>query len=311
MARCLVANGEDVLVLDNLSTGFRDAVGKAMLFEGDLGDADLLEMLFMRRRIDLVMHFASFTQVGESVRYPGKYYRNNFSNTLTLLDAMVRHHVRRFVFSSTAAVYGDVAPEPVSEDSVPAPLNSYGHSKRMVEQALADFDIAHGMKSVSLRYFNAAGADPGCTLGERHDPETHLIPLLLQVAAGRRAAIQVFGRDYPTRDGTCVRDYVHVSDLCNAHELAMRHLLADGSSRIFNLGNGDGFTVQQVVDAARRVTGKTIQIEDAPRRAGDPPTLVADSSRIRNELGWMPKIAQLETIIEHAWAWEQKKGVLW
>lgn len=311
MARHLFANGEDVLVLDDLSTGYRDAVGKAMLFEGDLGDPDLLEMIFARRRIDLVMHFASFIQVGESVRDPGKYYRNNFANTLTLLDAMVRHDVRRFVFSSTAAVYGEVALEPVSEDSVTSPLNPYGHSKRMVEQALADFDLAHSMKSVSLRYFNAAGADPGCRFGERHDPETHLIPLLMQVAAGRRAAIQVFGRDYPTRDGTCVRDYVHVNDLCNAHELAMRHLLADGPSRVFNLGNGNGFSVQQVIDAARRVTGKKIQVEDAPRRSGDAAMLVADASRIRAELGWAPEFAQLDTIIAHAWAWEQKRGVLW
>ncbi len=311
MVQRLSADGEEVLVLDDLSSGHRDAVGGAQLFQGDLGDRDLLEMIFSRRRIDLVMHFASYIQVGESVRDPGRYYRNNFASTLTLLEVMVRYEVRAFVFSSSAAIYGNVPPEPIPEDQPAAPLNPYGHSKRMVEVTLADFDTAYDLRSMCLRYFNAAGADPHARLGERHDPETHLIPLVLQVAAGRRAAVQVFGTDYPTPDGTCIRDYIHVCDLCDAHALAMRHLLGGGASRVYNLGNGSGFSVREVIDAAARVTGRPIAVEQAPRRPGDAAMLVADARRIREELNWTPRHPQLDTIVGHAWAWERQKGKAW
>ncbi|HUQ24816.1 MAG TPA: UDP-glucose 4-epimerase GalE, partial [Burkholderiales bacterium] len=256
------------------------------------------------RRFDGVMHFASFIQVGESVRAPGKYYGNNFCNTLALLDAMVRHDVRRFIFSSTAAVYGMPDQVPIPESAPKRPINPYGHSKRMVEQALADYDVAHGLKAVCLRYFNAAGADPTARLGERHEPESHLIPLVLQAASGRRAAVQVFGRDYDTPDGTCIRDYVHVVDLCSAHLLALQSLMDGAGSAAYNLGNGNGFSVQEVIDTAARVTGRGIAATDAPRRAGDPPRLVADSTLVRRALGWRPAYAALDAMVAHAWAWQ-------
>jgi UDP-glucose 4-epimerase len=308
MVKRLRQAGEEVIVLDNLSTGYRDAIGDAMLIEGPAGDRKVLRELFGTYRIDMVMHFASFIEVGESVRSPAKYYRNNVASTLELLHAMTAVGVNRFVFSSSAAVYGDAASEPITEEHACEPVNPYGRTKWMVEQVLRDYGVAYGLKAMSLRYFNAAGADPDGELGERHDPETHLIPLVLQAASGRRESIQVYGRDYPTPDGTCIRDYVHVCDLCEAHLLAMRNLLEGGESRTYNLGNGNGFSVSEVIAAARRVTGADIKVEDAERRPGDPPMLVADSSKIRRELGWKPKHAELETIIAHAWAWERKQG---
>lgn len=311
MVKHLADAGEDVIVLDNLSTGYRDAIGGTLLFEGDIGDEDILEVVFARRRIDVVMHFASFIQVAESIKDPAKYYRNNFSNTIQLLDAMVHHNVKRFVFSSAAVVYGIAPQNPIREDQPCAPVNPYGMTKWMVEEALHDYNTAYGLKSVSLRYFNAAGAHPTGTLGERHDPETHLIPLVLQVASGRRKAVEVFGRDYETKDGTCIRDYIHVCDLCDAHFLAMKHLTHEGESGTYNLGNGDGFSVQEVIDAARRVTGNPITVLDAPRRSGDSPMLVADSTRVRGAWGWTPCYSNLDTIIEHAWKWEQNKGSTW
>ncbi|MEL5850031.1 MAG: UDP-glucose 4-epimerase GalE, partial [Candidatus Igneacidithiobacillus chanchocoensis] len=272
---------------------------------------NLLEKIFSSYRIDAVLHFAAFSQVGESVREPALYYRNNVANTQNLLDAMLHHDVRRFLFSSTAALFGEPEYTPIDEPHPQRPINPYGRSKRMVEEMLADYDQAHGLRSVSLRYFNAAGADPEGELGERHDPESHLIPLVLQAASGRRGEIALYGNDYPTPDGSCIRDYIHVWDLCSAHLLALEHLLSDGQSAVYNLGNGQGFSVQEVIDSARKVTGRPIRVAIQERRAGDPATLVADSQKARQELDWQPRFADLESIIKHAWQWEQRKGRDW
>lgn len=306
MVKLLRHSGYRVIVLDDLSGGFGDAVMKEELVIGSLADAKLLKELFCRYQIGAVMHFASFIQVGESVREPAKYYDNNVSATLVLLDAMRSAGVSCFIFSSTAAVYGDPAYVPIDENHPKAPINPYGRSKWMVEQMLEDYDSAYGLKSICLRYFNAAGADPERQLGERHTPETHLIPLVLQVASGRREAISVFGTDYDTPDGTCIRDYIHVSDLCDAHLLALRHLLEGAQSARFNLGNGYGFSVKEVIEMARKVTGHEIPVRYETRRAGDPPRLVADARLAREELGWQPMRADLETIVADAWAWEQE-----
>ncbi len=306
MVKALLEAGHAVTTLDNLSSGYRDAVVGGEFIQGNLGDQALLDQLFEQRSIDAVMHFAAYIEVGESVRDPAKYYRNNVANTLTLLEAMVRHHVDKFIFSSTAAIFGEPQYTPIDEAHPKAPINPYGASKLMVEQVLGDLDHAHGLRSVCLRYFNAAGADPGGELGERHDPETHLIPLVLQAASGRRQHISVFGRDYDTPDGTCVRDYIHVNDLCQAHLRALEHLAGGAPSAAFNLGNGQGFSVQEVIDTARAVTGMAIPVVDAERRAGDPAVLVADSQQARQVLNWTPQLAELSTIIEHAWHWEQR-----
>lgn len=304
MVKMLLESGHDVVTLDNLSTGYRDAVFGGEFVLADLADRDQLEAVFSSHEFDGVLHFASFIQVGESVREPGKYYQNNVANTLNLLDAMVRHGVRSFVFSSSAAVFGEPQYVPIDEAHPKAPVNPYGSSKLMVEQILADYDRAHGLKSVCLRYFNAAGADPGGQLGERHEPETHLIPLAMQAASGRRPHVTVFGRDYDTPDGTCIRDYIHVIDLCQAHLLALKQLWQGGGSAAFNLGNGQGFSVREVIDAARAVTGREIPVVYGERREGDPARLVADSRMARQTLGWSPEHAELETIIAHAWQWE-------
>jgi UDP-glucose 4-epimerase len=310
MVKVLLAEGYHVTIFDNFSTGFRDAVVGGTVVEGDLADQVALDALFGSRHFDAVMHFASFIAVGESVVRPDLYYANNLVNTFNLLGAMRMAGGPPFVFSSTAAVYGTPVEVPISEGHPLLPINPYGHTKRMVEQILADYDHAFGQKSVCLRYFNAAGADPSGELGERHNPETHLMPLVLQTASGRRSSISVFGQDYDTPDGTCIRDYVHVWDLCAAHLLALKYLWAGGESRQFNLGNGNGFSVSEVIAAAEKVTGKVITVEHGPRRAGDPPRLVADSLRAKNELHWIPSYAELEVIIEHAWAWEQKQRIL-
>ncbi|MEX3772712.1 UDP-glucose 4-epimerase GalE [Pseudomonas sp. MYb118] len=306
MVKQLRRAGHELVVADNFSTGYRSALMGATLVELDIADAQALDRLFAAHAFDAVFHFASFIQVGESVSEPAKYYQNNLAATLTLLQAMIRADVKRFIFSSTAAVYGDPVYVPIDEDHPKAAINPYGRSKWMVEQMLEDFDRAYGLKSVCLRYFNAAGADPDGELGERHEPETHLLPLILQAASGRRESITIYGRDYDTPDGTCIRDYVHVSDLVAAHALAVDYLLDDGESTAFNLGNGQGFSVQQVIDTARRVTGKEIRVSEAPRRAGDPPRLVADPTRAQAILGWRAQFASLEQIVRHAWAWEQK-----
>ena len=310
MAKMLVQSGHEVIVMDNLSTGFRDTVRYGRLIEGDLADQALLDRIFAENSIAAVMHFATLSQVGESMREPARYYRNNVANTLNLLDAMLRHQVNRFIFSSTAAIYGEPESTLIDEQHSQRPINSYGRSKWMVEEMLADYDSAYGLRFVCLRYFNSAGADPEGELGERHDPESHLIPLVLQAASGRRENIAIYGNDYPTPDGTCIRDYIHVWDLCSAHLLALEHLLADGGSDAFNLGNGTGFSVQEVIDTARRVTGQSIPEIVQERRAGDPAVLVANSQKALRELGWEPCFEDLATIIAHAGKWERKKGMM-
>lgn len=306
MVKRLLAANFEVVIVDDLSTGYRDTITGGTFVQGDIADRSLLDNLFKTHSIDAVMHFASFIQVGESVKKPDIYYRNNLSATLNLLDAMVAANVRHFIFSSTAAIFGEPTYVPIDEAHPKQPINPYGRSKWMVEQVLEDYDRAFGTKSVCLRYFNAAGADPDCELGERHEPETHLIPLLLQVASGRRKSISVFGNDYPTPDGTCIRDYIHVADLCDAHLLALEHLKRHDRSDRFNLGNGNGYSINEVIAAVEAVTGKPIPREVQARRDGDPPRLIADATRAKKELGWSPRFGDLSAIIEHAWQWEIK-----
>lgn len=307
MVMALLEAGHYVVTLDNLGGGYRDAVLGGSFVKGDIADIPLVCNVLKQHRIEVVMHFASFIQVGESVADPGKYYRNNVANTILLLDAMQACGVNKFVFSSSAAVYGEPETYPIVESHPKVPLNPYGQSKWIVEQILSDLDRARDFRSVSLRYFNAAGAHPAGLIGERHEPETHLIPLVLQVASGVSPNIKVFGSDYDTPDGTCIRDYVHVVDLCRAHLLALHSLLKGGASAAYNLGSGKGFSVKEVVSAAERIAGRTIPIVAAPRRAGDPARLVADSTLIRRRLDWRPQYDHLDTIIKHAWAWEQKR----
>ncbi|RUR45997.1 UDP-glucose 4-epimerase GalE [Vreelandella populi] len=311
MVQQLNRQGHEIIVLDNLSTGFRELARYGELVVGDLADTALLEDLFALHRFEGVMHFAACSLVGESVNKPGKYYRNNVANTLNLLDVMVRHNVNHFIFSSTAATFGEPEYVPIDEAHSQQPINPYGASKLMIERILQDYASAHGLNSVCLRYFNACGADPEGEIGECHDPETHLIPLILQAASGRRKSITVFGRDYATEDGTCIRDYIHIEDLCSAHALALQALVnGDQSGALgFNLGNGLGYSVQQVIDAVQRVVaedGYSLKVEEGERRAGDPARLVADATLAKRELGWQPQYADLPTIIRHAWAWEKK-----
>ena len=306
MAKMLALSGHVVLILDNISTGFRDAVRYGRLIEGDLADQSLLNWVFTNNDIAAVLHFAALSQVGESMREPSRYYRNNVSNTQNLLDAMLQHGVKHFIFSSTAAIFGEPTARLLDEQHQQRPINPYGRSKRMVEEMLLDYGAAYGLRSVSLRYFNAAGADPDGELGERHDPESHLIPLVLQTALGYRDRIAIYGNDCPTHDGTCIRDYIHVWDLCSAHLLALNYLLAGGQSDAFNLGNGIGFSVREVIDSARRVTGQNIPIIVQDRRPGDPAILVADGQKARRDLGWEPLFTELDEIIAHAWKWEQR-----
>jgi UDP-glucose 4-epimerase len=306
MVKMLLANGYYVVTLDNLSTGYRDAIVGGDFVFGDTMENKGLDRLLTAYRFDGIMHFASFIQVGESVQIPGKYYQNNVAATLILLDAMVNHGIKVLIFSSSAAIFGEPQYVPLDEQHPKQPINPYGLSKWMIEQILADYDRAYGLKYSCLRYFNAAGADPDGELGERHDPETHLIPLVLQAASGRRDAIRVFGEDYDTPDGTCIRDYIHINDLCQAHLLALEKLLNGAESMTYNLGNGAGFSVNEVIDIAKKVTGKAITVSMEERRTGDPARLVADSTFAKSLLQWQPQYADLATIIDHAWQWEKK-----
>ena len=305
MCKRLAAAGHRPVVLDNLSTGHRAAVRYGPLIQGDMADGALLRQIFADRSIAAVMHFAASCIVSESVAAPAKYYHNNVSATLALLEAMVSAGVRRFIFSSTCAVYGEPEQAPMAEDHPLRPINPYGRSKLMVERILDDFCAAYGLCAVRLRYFNAAGADPQGELGEDHRPETHLIPLVLQAASGRRPRVDIFGEDFATADGTCIRDYIHIADLAEAHRLALERLLAGGSGGVYNLGNGTGYSVREVIETARRVTGKPIPVAVTGRRAGDPAVLVGSSRRAAAELGWRPRYPDLAAIIETAWRWHQ------
>lgn len=302
--------GYEVVILDNLVYGHRDLVEKVLKVElvvGDTNDRALLDKLFTTRAFDAVMHFSAYAYVGESVSDPAKYYRNNVIGTITLLEAMLAASINNFVFSSTCATYGVPSQVPIPEDHPQNPINPYGATKLMVERILTDFDVAYGLKSVRFRYFNAAGADPSGNLGEDHNPETHLIPLILQTALGLRESISIFGTDYPTNDGTCIRDYIHVSDLADAHILGLEYLLKGGNSAVFNLGNGSGFSVREVINAAKKITDKEIKVIECERRPGDPPALIGSGDKARQTLGWKPKYSSIEDILNHAWTWHQKR----
>lgn len=306
MVKCLLKENIRVTVFDNLSTGHKEAIYKeAAFFKGDLLDPASLRQVFSDNRFDAVMHFSAKSLVGESVQRPSFYFRNNVTGTLNLLDAMRAAGVTRFVFSSTAAVYGIPETRTITETHPQHPINPYGKSKKMVEEILADLAQSDGIRSVSLRYFNAAGASPCGSIGERHEPETHLIPNLLNSLLAGNARLQVFGTDYPTPDGTCVRDYIHVDDLCDAHLLALGRMKTHDGAQVFNLGNGNGFSVLDVIQSAQEVTGKPVPYDIADRRPGDPPFLVADSTAACSALGWQPKHAEMADIIETAWRWHQ------
>jgi len=306
----LQAKGYDVVILDNLVYGHRDIAEnnlKAELIVGDTNDRALLDQIFTTREITAVMHFAAYAYVGESVTNPAKYYHNNVVGSLTLLEAMQKAGIDKFVFSSTCATYGVPETVPIPETHPQNPINPYGASKLMVERILRDFNTAYHLKSVIFRYFNAAGADPQSRTGEDHNPETHLIPLILLAALGQRDAIKIFGTDYPTRDGTCIRDYIHVTDLAQAHVLGLEYLLAGGASEIFNLGNGNGFTVREMIATAQAMTKKDFTVEEAARRPGDPAMLVGSSEKARQILKWQPQYSDLQQIIGDAWQWHQKR----
>lgn len=306
MVRMLAKQGYNPVVFDNLSKGHREAVANYPFELGDLGDKARLTEVFKKYGIEAVMHFAAFAEVGESVKEPSKYYHNNVAKVLDLLDALVENDIKYFVFSSTAATFGEPVRPKIDESHPQNPINPYGNTKLMVEKILADFDTAYGLKATALRYFNASGADDSGEIGESHNPETHLIPIVLQAAAGKRASIKMFGTDYPTPDGTCVRDYVHVNDLARAHILALEKMFKDNVSERFNLGSGNGFSVAEIVKEAKRITGIDFTVEKAPRRDGDPAVLVADSAKAERILGWKPQY-NLTCIIETAWNWEQHR----
>ncbi|MCI8399029.1 MAG: UDP-glucose 4-epimerase GalE [Oscillibacter sp.] len=302
----LIEAGRDVVVADNLITGFKAAIHpKARFYQVDIRDRKAADQLFEREQIDGVIHFAAFSQVGESMKNPLKYYDNNLYGTTVLLQSMVAHGVDKIVFSSTAATYGEPERIPILESDKTVPTNCYGETKLAMEKMMRWTGIAHPMHYVALRYFNACGAHASGKIGEAHDPETHLIPLILQVPLGKREKISIYGDDYPTKDGTCIRDYIHVSDLAQAHILALDYLMKGGESDVFNLGNGVGFTVKEVIDVARAVTGHPIPSEVVPRRAGDPAQLVASSDKAKTILGWKPQLDSLETIVASAWNWHK------
>jgi UDP-glucose 4-epimerase len=305
VSRVLMDAGHSVTIYDNLCHSKRSAVpDRAVFVEGDLADQALLEKTLNAGKFDGIMHFAALIEAGESMQRPEIYFRNNTAGTLSLLEAMLATGHNKLVFSSTAACYGEPDKTPITEDARLQPTNAYGESKLLVEYMLRWFHQIHGMRYASLRYFNVAGAIPG--YGESHEPESHLIPLILDVALGRRASIKIFGTDYPTADGTCIRDYIHVKDLTDAHLLALNALEKNGRL-IYNIGNGQGFTVREVIESVRRVTGRPIPVEEQPRRPGDPAVLVASSEKIKRELGWTPNFADLDSIVATAWEWHQKR----
>lgn len=302
--RRLLTRGHDVTVYDSLVYGHKQAVPAERLVVGDLRDADHLDQVLVVNRIEAVVHFAAFAYVGESVKEPAKYYTNNLVYSLTLLDRCRRHGIGRFVFSSTCATYGEPTAVPITEDEKQAPINPYGNTKLAFERALADYAAAYPFGYCALRYFNAAGASPAGDIGEDHDPETHLIPLVFQAATGKRPHVEVFGTDYPTPDGTCVRDYIHVDDLADAHILALDKL-GPGVQLKYNVGIGRGYSVREVIRTAEEVSGLKVPVKEAPRRPGDPPALVANADKIRRELGWSPQYTELRPILETAWRWHQ------
>ncbi|MGD1020851.1 MAG: UDP-glucose 4-epimerase GalE [Verrucomicrobiia bacterium] len=305
MVKWLVQHGEDVLVMDNFEKGHREAVTGVRVVEADLRRREDLDKVFRQYDIECVMHFAAYASVGDSVRNPATYYENNVAGCYTLLEAMRARNIDRMIFSSSAAVYGEPKEIPIPEHHQKVPTNPYGETKRVMENMLQWYDVAYGMRSISLRYFNAAGADPDGRIGEDHDPEEHLIPVALLAALGQRDQLSVFGTDWPTPDGTCIRDYIHVCDLAEAHHLAINALRAGAKTTAYNLGNGQGFSVKDVIRVVEEVTGRTVPVKATPRRPGDPARLVAGSERIRQELGWRPKYAQLEVIVQHAWNWRK------
>lgn len=305
ICKYLSEKGYEPVVLDNLEQGHRAAVRWGPLYKGCLSDADLLDQIFACHDISAVMHFAAYCYVGESVEKPAMYYQNNVANTLALLKSLVKHNISRFIFSSSCATYGEPVEIPMTEAHPQRPVNPYGRSKLMVEWMLQDFQEAHGLNFTALRYFNAAGADPDGELGEDHRPETHLIPIALQTALGQRKHLAVFGDSYPTKDGTCVRDYIHINDLAQAHVLALERLLNGDPGGCYNLGNGQGYSIWEVIETVRRVTGQPITVKPSSRRPGDPAVLIGSSHLATVELGWQPRFGDLETIIETAWRWHR------
>jgi UDP-arabinose 4-epimerase len=303
--KALAAKGFVPVTYDNLSCGHRWAVRWGPFIQGDLADVVLLETVLREYNIKAVIHFAAFAYVGESMRDPGKYFQNNIVNSLNLLQAMQKAGIDRLVFSSSCATYGIPDELPINESHRQAPVNPYGESKLFVERALHWYDQAHELRSMALRYFNAAGADPEGEIGEEHDPETHLVPLVIQAALGRRSSIEIFGVDYPTKDGTAVRDYVHVTDLANAHVAALGYLISGGSSDVINLGTGHGYSVKEVISAVEDIAGRRVPAISANRRLGDPPELIADAAKARSIIQWIPQYSALETIVETAWRWTE------
>jgi len=306
--KALLKEGHQVVTFDNLQKGHKEAVTGGIFIEGDLADQKLLNQVMQENEIEGVIHLAADSLVGESMENPAKYYRNNFANGINLLEAMVENNVKNIVFSSTAAVYGEPNEIPIKENNQTEPTNTYGESKLFFEKSLKRYDDIHDLRFVSLRYFNAAGADPEGEIGEAHDPETHLIPIVLQTALGIRDKIYIFGDDYPTRDGSCIRDYIHVNDLAAAHVLAVEALADGKESSIYNLGNGEGYSVKEVINTVIEVTGRDFEVEVSARRAGDPAVLIASSDKIQQELNWQPEYPELEKIISTAWQWHKSGG---
>ena len=299
--------GYQTVVYDNLVYGHKESIKWGTLEIGDLSDKERLESVFKNYPIEAVIHFAAYAYVGESVTEPAKYYNNNVCNTINLLDIMRKYNVNYIIFSSTCATYGIPEKMPITEDMPQNPVNPYGATKKMVERILEDYYKAYGLHYCCLRYFNAAGADPDGEIGESHTPETHLIPLILDAASGKRESISIFGTDYPTEDGTCIRDYIHVTDLADAHIRALEYLKQGGESTCFNLGNGNGDSVRHVIEVVKQVTGKEFKVKEEKRRAGDPPVLIGSAEKAEKVLGWKPKYAEIETIVEHAWKWHENK----